>query len=294
MTAPLAPNLAAPLVALRAIEARLLHDRACVADPERAVNEALELACGSEVTTAEHAAARRFAAAVRAHGASFGAGGEPAYHNCHHQAEATLAAGWLAGDLRARGLIDRAAAARCVLAMAAHDLLHDGRNGGPQGVMEARSAAAAEAMGAGLDPACRAEITRLILATNPFLPMPADLPGRLVREADLFASLTPDLGWRLSCAFAEELKADGHPDAQSVLRFAGRLAILRAIADFTPAATAMGLAAGCALQVRAMAEAVGGASPDEGAAALDAQPRPAAMAAYRAAMARIGMPELPA
>jgi hypothetical protein len=294
MTAPPPFSPAPPLVALRAVEARLLGFRAAPANPEAAADEALDAACGDAATAAERAVARRFAAAVRAHGASFGARGEPAYHDCQHQAEATRVAGWLAHDLCARGLIDRAAAARCVLAMMAHDLLHDGSCTGPPGALEARSAAAAEAMATGLDPAARAEITRLILLTNPLAPAPADLAGRLVREADLFASLTPDLGWRLSSAFAAELQAAGHPGADAVLRFAGRLAILRAIQDFTPAAIALGLAAGCALQVRAMAEASGRATPEDGAAALDALPRPAALAAYHAAMARLGLPGLPA
>jgi hypothetical protein len=78
---------------LCAAEARLLARRSRAADPAGAAIEALGLASGTPQPADLAAVARAIGEAVQAHGASFPAGQEPAYHNRHHQAEATLAAG---------------------------------------------------------------------------------------------------------------------------------------------------------------------------------------------------------
>jgi hypothetical protein len=177
--------------------------------------------------------------------------------------------------------------------MAGHDLHHNGLPGAHPGDLEARSAAATDALCAPLDDGWRREIRRLILLTDPTVPAPADLPGSLVREADLFASLTPDLGWRLSAALAHERIAAGDPQGGAVARFGGRLVLLRALRSFTPGAAALGLAQARQVQVAALAVAARRNTPEEGAVALDALPRAAAMRAYRAAMAALGLPPLP-
>lgn len=86
-------------------------------------------------------AAQMIADAVERDGAVRAAvGREPAYHGRHHQAEATIAMGWLAGAAQRLGQMRREDAVLCVAAMAAHDLGHPGRDDGPRGTLEVRSA----------------------------------------------------------------------------------------------------------------------------------------------------------
>jgi hypothetical protein len=85
------------------------------------------------------AAGQAIAAAVAAHAATFAPANEPAYHDQYHQAEATVAMGWLCGRARQLGLLAAETAVAGVLAMAWHDLQHDGSWPSP-GVLEARSA----------------------------------------------------------------------------------------------------------------------------------------------------------
>jgi hypothetical protein len=295
MSAAVEPSFpVAELSALRAAEARLLARRARPADPEGSVAEALRAASGDAVPAPIQAAGQRIAAAVARHGAAFRAGEEPGYHDRHHQAEATLAVGWLAREARLAGLLDAEAAALCVLAMAGHDLLHDGQAHGRPGALEARSAAATLAICTGLPLGAQAEIQRLILLTDLCQPPPADLPGRIAREADLFGSLTPTLGWRLSRAMAGECRHFGQPGADTIATFRGRLVLLRAQPAPTPAARALGVPAAVALQVAAMQAAVADAtSPEAGAAQLDALPEAEAHRRYAATMAALGLPSLP-
>jgi hypothetical protein len=282
-----------PLRALRAAEARLLARREGPADPEDAAVEALATAFGAPAPADLLAVGRAIAAAVEAHGASFAAGREPAYHGRHHQAEATLAAGWLAAEAKRAGLLDERRAGLFVLALAGHDLLHDGSADAPPGTLERRSAEVTTGLTDALPRAEREEITRLILLTDPTVPPPRDLAGLLTREADLFASLTPCLGWRLSEALAREWEAAGIAGATRVATHAGRLALLSLVPPMTPPAVALGLEAVRRLQIAALARGGEAATAEQGAARLDALPREAGRARWLAALAALGLPELP-
>lgn len=279
---------------LRQAEARLIARRNGAPDPAGAVREALAMVFDGAAPGDLAGAAQRIAAAVEAHAATFAADAEPDYHDSHHQAEATLAAGWLATEAaQHHGLIAPRGAALCVVAMAGHDLLHDGRVGGPPAWLEQRSAAAATGLCEALPEADRAEIARLILATDAGAPPPRDLAARLMREADLFASLTPCLGWRLSAALAREWARAGDPAAGRVATHRGRFALLSFLPPMTPAAVSLGLEAVRSLQLGALRLAGRAASPAEGAAALDALPPAQARDRWKAALRELGLPELP-
>jgi len=158
-----------PREVLRAAERDLTTRRGAPPDVLRACAEALATARGpQDGHAAVQAAAMAIAQAVQRHGAAFAPGSEPPYHDRHHQAEAIIATGWLAGFARARGLLDARTALLAVAAMGGHDLLHDGSAGGPRGGLEARSAdaAAAIARAAGLDDEGIAAIRRIIRATT--------------------------------------------------------------------------------------------------------------------------------
>jgi hypothetical protein len=284
-----------PRQVFRLTEQRLARRRAHAPDLRGAVAEALQVALGrTPATPGCLAAGQAIADAVEAHGAAFAPGREPAYHDRHHQADAVIARGWLAGTARRMGLLVPPAAAAAVLAMAAHDLLHDGSAGAP-GRLEARSAAAAADLGrqAGLDEVAIATMRRVILATDIGRPAAAkaadDLLCRLGQEADLFGSLTPGLGWSLGEALARERRELGVTAAPPVDSFAGRLGWLCNLRQPTRAGEALGLAVAEADQIAAFSESVRGlgltaATPDQAAAALDALPRNEARERYLAAL----------
>jgi hypothetical protein len=278
---------------LRAAEARLLARRAGPPDPEGAVAEGLTAIWGDAVPPDLATAGRAIAAAVEAHGARYAPGAEPAYHGRHHQAEATLTAGWLAAAALHAGVLPARDAGLLVLAMAGHDLLHDGTAGEAPGALERRSAALTERLTAPLPAAERTVITRLIMATAPDA-APADLIGRMAREADLFGSLTPDLGWRLSHALAAERRAAGLPGACDVASHRTRCALLERMAAMTQPAAELGLEAVRQLQLAALRRAGGGGSAAEGAERLDALPPADAKRRWSAALAALGLPELEA
>jgi len=284
-----------PRQVFRIAEQRLAARRARAPDLRGTVAEALQAALGHTLPPPGClAAGRAIADAVEAHGAAFAPGREPAYHDRHHQAEAVIAMGWLAGTARHMALLSPPAAAAAVLAMAAHDLLHDGSAGTP-GRLEARSAAAAADLGrqAGLDEVTIATMQRLILATDIARPAAAkaadDLLCRLGQEADLFGSLTPELGWTLGEALAREWHQLDVTAAPPVDSFAGRLGWLRTLRQPTRAGEALGLAVAEADQIAAFAQfarqlGLTPATPDEGAAALDALSRNEARHCYLAAL----------
>jgi hypothetical protein len=284
-----------PRQAFRLAEQRLAERRAHAPDLRRVVAEALQDALGTEPAPPGClAAGRAIADAIEAHGASFAPGREPAYHDRHHQADVVTAMGWLAGIARRLRSLQAHLAAAGVLAMAGHDLLHDG-SAGAAGRLEARSAAfvADLAGAAGMDEASIVMMRRVILATDIGRSAAAkaadDLLCRLGQEADLFASLTPVLGWSLGEALAHEWRAAGVTTMPPVDSFAGRLGWLRGLRPPTRAGEALGLAAASADQRAAFAWAVRGlgleaATPDQAAAALDALPRPEARMRYLAAL----------
>jgi hypothetical protein len=246
---------------------------------------------GSPVAGPWLRAGQSIADVVVRHAASFGAAGEPRYHDHQHQAEATLAMAWLSGCALAQGLITQDQAAAGVLAMAGHDLLHDGSFDG-SGALEARSADATVALvrQTGLDASALEAIHRVILATALQRPAAArdadDLLCRLGQEADLFGSLTPDLGWQLSEALAHEAMAAGSRFDPPINSYAGRLSLLRAQRPATPAGLALGLAATVADQIATLM-AVGDGDADRGAVRLDAMTTAAARSAHDTALAAL-------
>jgi len=275
---------------LQRAEAELVRLRARPANMGAALTEALGMVLrgqGPPPGVAE--AAALIARAVEAHAASFPPGGEPDYHDHHHQAEATLVMGWLCAEALRLGQIDPGHAVAGILAMAGHDLQHDGSIP-PPGTLEARSAAltAALAAQAGLDQTVQDQIRQVILATDPSRAAAGldedSMLCRLAREADVFASLTPELGWRLSQAFGREVRAAGGNAAPPPGSFAGRLQWLRAQRPMTEAARNLGLEAGVAAQLAAMA-GLGDGDPEAGARRLDAMPPGEALAHYRTALA---------
>jgi hypothetical protein len=188
------------------------------------------------------------------------------------------------------GLMSKHEATLLILAMAGHDLLHDGTLGDTAGALERRSAFRTDALITFLPTTDRAEISRLIMATTPEAEV-GDLPARLAREADLFASLTPGLGWRLSLALATEMAAAGLPGADAIARHAGRLALLKRLPEMTPAAQALGLAAARAVQLAALCRAGGDSCAETAAANLDAMPSEENARLWHAALIALGWPE---
>lgn len=269
----------AALTALGSAERYLIARRRGPPRVAEAVSRALEQATGAPPSGSPMArAARAIAEAVERHGAGFPPGEEPAYHDRHHQAEAVLAMGWLAGAARRLGLLDAAAAELAVAAMAAHDLLHDGQAHAERGLLERRSAEAAAAIAEreGAPAGAIAGLRRIILATTwPWAESEApDLLCRLAREADLFGSSLPLLGMRLGRLLARELAAANQPDAEMVAGHSARLALLRLLPPATPAGRALGLDAVRAAQVAAYGSAAARLgleppTPEAGAAALD-------------------------
>ena len=235
-----------PRHAIALAERLLCARRAKPADMPGALNHALAAAGGPPAReTPTIRAALALGEAIERHGASFPPGREPAYHGRHHQAEAVLAMGWLAGAARRLGVIDRAQAELAVAAMAAHDLLHDGSVPEARGVLERRSATAAAeiAARAGMATAAIDELRRIVIATTwPWID--SEAPGllcHLAREADLFGSSLPRLGPRLGRLLALELAAAGQEDAGTVAGHAARIALLRAMPPPSAAAAALGL-----------------------------------------------------
>ena len=276
----IALGAAAPGRAVGAAEQILLGLRAAPPDVPTATSEALADAVGpAAIPPAVRSAALALAAAVERHGAGFPPGREPAYHDRHHQAEATRAMGWLAGAARRMGLLDPEQAAVAVTAMVAHDLLHDGQVHAERGRLERRSAEAAAQIAAaqGMTPAQVATLRRIVLATTwPWEEGEApDLVCRLAREADLFGSSLPVLGPRLSRLLACELAAAGQPSPEGIASHAARVGLLRLLPPASAPARALGLEAERAAQIAAYAGVarrlgIDPPTPEAGAAALDA------------------------
>ncbi len=271
---------AAPVRAAEAAEHCLLALREALPAMSAAVAQALADATGGAGgDSPAHRAAIAIADAVERHGTSFSPGCEPAYHDRLHQAEATRAIGWLLGAARRMGQVTAHEAAVAVAAMAAHDLLHDGRVHAERGVLERRSAdtAAAIASAAGMAAGDIATLRRIILATTwPWDDAEApDLLCLIAREADLFGSSLPLLGPRLSRLLARELAAAGQAAPEGVATHAARVALLRLLPPPSDAARALGLAAVRDAQLAAYAGAahrlaLPGRTAEDGAAALDA------------------------
>ena len=220
------------------------------------------------------------------------------YHNRHHVAEAVLAMGWLGGVARRLGLLERRLAVLGVVAMAGHDLGHDG-SPASGGRLEAQAAAAADRVSAAACVAAsdRAVLRAVILGTDPEqvlgniaradgLAPPGPLGPQvdwlraLANEADVFASLLPELGWELADALTTEQAGQVSPSPSSC---AGRLAFLRRYHCFSPAAAELAVPSLHARMVSAFA--VDGGTPEAGARVLDGMERGTARRRWCAALA---------
>jgi hypothetical protein len=279
--------LEAILHLLPRVEARFVAQRRQPPDIAAALAEALGSAGSGEPALAAAGRAMALAAAQP---------GLP-YHNRHHVAESVLAMGWLAGVARALGLLERRLAVLGVVAMAGHDLGHDG-SPASGGRLEAQAAAAdAAAAAAGVAARDRAVLRAVILATDPEqvagniartggmappgpLGPEVDRLCALANEADVFASLLPELGWELADALAVEQAGQVSPDPSSCT---GRLAFLRRYHCFSPAAARLAMPS---LQARMVsAFAVDGGTPEAGARMLDGMTRKAARRRWCATLA---------
>ena len=286
------------------LEAALLQRRNTTADVGGAFDAAWAVVggrCG--LPSGLHEAGERLAAVVQARP---GTAAEPAYHNRHHAAEATLAMGWLCRAALDLGLLSETEAAIGIVAMVGHDLDHDGSTLGG-GVLEARAWAAVHpvAAAAGLSPATLAALGDVILGTDPALvainaarvrgDAPAgpagaghDLLRMLANEADVFASMLPRLGPALSLLLAEEWRPSGNAALLRVGTAAGRCAFLQAYPAMSDPAIALGLEAArgrCLAAYATVARRLRqGCSAEAGCAALDAMPADAGWAAYAAAL----------
>lgn len=293
--APLTPpTVTSPPASLAEAEAYFLARRAGPPDTAAAAEAAMRAALGEALPAwpAMLEAAQAIGAAVERHGAGFPPGAEPIYHNRHHQAEAALAMGWLCGAACSAALLSAEQAGIGVLAMAGHDLLHDGTETGPPGRLEAQSAdmTAAIAASSGVAAATVTLVHALILSTEFTRPLGPELLPHLAREADLMGSLCPHLGWQLSEALAAERRATGHPAPDHVASFAGRLGFLRILPTATTVGREFGLEVSGRVQIAAFGHAarqlgLADATPDAAAAALDRLPRGQARALYDATLA---------
>ncbi len=198
----------APADAVCEAERRLIARRRGPPDVAAALAEAVAAACGAVPPLHPPLrAASAIAAEVDRFGAAFPPGAEPRYHDRHHQAEATLAMGWLCGLARHAGMLDAEEALLGIAAMAAHDLHHPGLPARhPRQLEEASATAAAGiASAAGASAAWCENLRRVVLATA--MPQPPEtervpLLHRLAHEADVFGSAMPHLGWTLACGQA--------------------------------------------------------------------------------------------
>jgi len=269
-----------------AAERILLARRRTAPDMDGALTAALVAGCGALPPDGPALrAARAIAAEVERHGAGFPPGAEPAYHNRHHQAEATLVMGWMCGRARIAGTLDAADALLGVAAMAAHDLLHPGGTGTRLHELEERSAQAAAILAgaAGAAPDWIAALRDIVLATGwPRDPGEIRMPPlhRLAREADLFGSVTPHLGPCLSRSLAAEFAAAGVPGATAIGTHRGRLGFLLSLPEFTPAGCALGMGWARETQRAAYARCAPDGDAMAGAAALDGLAPHAAKARY--------------
>jgi hypothetical protein len=216
---------------------------------------------------------------------------EPAYHNRHHMAETTLAMGMLCRLALEQGLISRSEAAIGVVAMAAHDMGHDGSMPAA-GVLErrARDAAAPLAAQAGVGAAAFQALGDVIMATDAtqYAQNAGRLAGRLppgpmgrgqdalralANEADICGSLLPRLGPVLSRALAAEWRACGNAALDEAGTASSRLAFLQRCPPLSGPAVALGLdqARRRCFDVWTLAgQALGAeATPEAGCAALD-------------------------
>lgn len=209
---------------------------------------------------------------------------EPAYHNRYHTAETVASMALLCGEAVSLGMLADADVALGMLAMLGHDLGHDGSLP-PPGVLEAISADRTARLAAGLPHQQIIMLRQVITATDPTQvlanrrrAMAADATAldhlcRLANEADVLASLLPDMGWRLAGELAEEWVAHDPVRASDLTTFVGRRNFLLLYQPVSEPAARLGLAQNLAAQIAAFMP--------QGPHQLDRLPRDEAMRRYR-------------
>ena len=206
-------------------------------------------------------------------------GAEPAYHNRLHTADTLVA---LTTLLRAQRAVEQRATAQVtpaerlgLLAMAAHDLLHDGSINRFEAELESRSADHLQPLLAELEisPRDARRVRTLILATDPahvpgvharvrgrrFRVQDDDCLAVLLVEADILASTLADTGVSLTAQLALEWDRVAPERAQALRQPLGRLGFLERAALFSsPASALLGLPAVRQAQIDALRAAQGG------------------------------------
>jgi hypothetical protein len=206
-------------------------------------------------------------------------GTEPAYHNRLHTADTLVA---LATLLRAQRSLERHAPALPtpaerlgLLAMAAHDLLHDGNINRFGSELESRSADHLQPLltEMKITPVDAQRVRALILATDParvpeiharvcgrsFCVEDDDCLAVLLVEADILASTLVTTGLPLTAQLAVEWDRVAPERAQALRQPLGRLGFLEHAALFSsPASTLLGLPAVRQAQIDALRAARGG------------------------------------
>ena len=197
---------------------------------------------------AQDAPARRLFAALVADVEAFPAAN--AYHNRLHTLDTMWAMKLLCATAVRNGIALPLPPHLLILVMLGHDLRHPGGTGGAQGDLERLSAdvVAAFARASGLPDALTAKIVDLILATRVRVQLGARAAGAielspgLVGEADVLASLLPDIGRDLAACLTLEMAAAGEPVAAPFESPPVRLAFLRGyVRGLSAPALALGL-----------------------------------------------------
>ena len=288
---------------LAAIAERFAALRAAPPDLPSAVAAAFATVAGPEPSPelrAVQAAGEKLAHAIDA-----SAAGQPElpYHNRYHFAETVLAMGWLCRVARERGHFPASLAGLGIIAMTGHDWGHDGSSNG-HGRLEHAAAEAVLRVVAPL-PYAGCDVVRAVIvgtdvarvaenAARAAGKLPAgklgrdvDLLCKLANEADVFTSFLPEMAWQQSDALAQEWR--GTDAGAKVTSYSGRLAFLRTYDCFSTPARSLGLAALRDRQVDAFAavarQSRAGATPEDGAAALDRMPPAKARTLYASALA---------
>ena len=190
-------------------------------------------------------------------------GAEPAYHNRLHVADTLVALTLLLRASRSRqAQLEPEQPCHpewlALLAMLAHDLMHDGRINHQPGDMETLSFQAMQPLMRHhrIASADQAAVQRMILMTDAtqvtrchqkmagrqFSIHDLDALVVLVQEADIWVSSLPVLGAQLTQQLSHEWRAHAPERAEALLQPAGRLGFLRHAALFTsPAALALGM-----------------------------------------------------
>lgn len=183
-------------------------------------------------------------------------GREPRYHNRHHTIDVIFA---LTNILRLaiqRSLITRTELNYALIAMMGHDILHDGTLNTKSKSLEhiasaeiRRLLAVSEFSAEDLD-----KISELIHKTDPAYQFPMRIKLRkgeaenykplelMIGDSDLFASLLPDIGQRLSDDLSEEWMLSGLDIEHMPNTVQGRKNFLSAVDPLSEPATDLGLA----------------------------------------------------